>query len=310
MRERKKRPYKPEVKREFNLGKLIERFGCEDRCHAYLAELRWPDGVRCPRCKSGSVLHMRERRLYECRDCSYQFTVRVGTIFHDSKLPLWKWFAAVYMMAESKKGVSANQLKRMLNVSYKTAWYLCHRIRATMKDEAPIGLRQIVEADETWVGGKATGRGKGNKDNKEVVVGAVERSAGGRVRLAMISNAGKRNIHRFIGEAVHGEAKEIHTDDWHAYDGIADDDTEHKVINKKRQGWVHANVHTNTIEGVWSLFKRSVVGSYHKLSAKHLPAYLDEMAFRYNNRENPYIFNETLRRLIAAEQLRYRRLTA
>src|SRR3990172_1029790 len=145
-------PQRKEPRQQFNLTELIERFGSEDHCHDYLEELRWPDGVRCPRCESGKISRIKTRRQFDCDACRYQFSVRVGTIFHDSKLPLWKWFLAVYMMGESRKGISANQLKRMLGVSYKTAWYLCHRIRAAMRDDMAELLSGIVEADETWIG--------------------------------------------------------------------------------------------------------------------------------------------------------------
>src|SRR4051794_7600774 len=173
---------------EFNLPELIEQFGSEDKCHAYLEELRWPDGVKCPRCESKKISRITKRRQFDCDGCRYQFSVRVGTLFHDSKLPLWKWFLAVYMMGESKKGVSANQLKRMLGVSYKTAWYLCHRIRRAMLDDGAELLDGIVEVDETWVGGrlrfKGGGAGSGKngpvpgsdwRSNKTVVLGAVSR---------------------------------------------------------------------------------------------------------------------------------------
>lgn len=296
--------------KSMNLPKLVEQFGSEDRCREYLVSLRWPGGVVCLHCGSEKVSRIETRHVFHCEECRYQFSVRVGTIFHDSKLPLWKWFLAVYVMCESKKGVSANQLKRMLSVSYKTAWYLCHRIRAAMKDEAPEQLRGIVEVDETLVGGKDPGsikRGVGPHDNKELVIGAVQR--GGQVRLALIASRGKRELHGFIKRHVRDDAKEIHTDEWPAYQGIGDHNTEHKVVNHGK-AWVHAGVHTNTCEGVWSLFKRSVVGSYHKLSVKHLPAYLDEMAFRYNNRGNAYMFRDTLLKLIEADRVEYKQLTA
>src|SRR6266542_4034277 len=186
---RRQRVQTPETVQEVNLTKLIERYGSEDKCHAYLEDLRWPDGVECPRCESKKISRIAKRRQFDCDACRYQFSVRVGTIFHDSKLPLWKWFLAVYMMGESKKSVSANQLKRMLGVSYKTAWYLCHRIRAAMNDENGALLSGVVEVDETYVGGKVRGKGR-----------------------------------------------------------------------------------------AWSLFDRSVIGAYHKLSHKHLGAYLAEAA--------------------------------
>jgi transposase-like protein len=169
---------------EFDLPELIERFGSEDKCHAYLEGLRWSDGVRCPRCDSDKISRIKARRQFDCDGCRYQFSVRVGTLFHDSKLPLWKWFLAVYMMGESKKSVSANQLSRMLGVSYKTAWYLCHRIRAAMKEEGADLLTGIVEADETYIGGKLSGfpskkeAARHRRDNKTVVLGRCRAGRG------------------------------------------------------------------------------------------------------------------------------------
>lgn len=295
--------------KDMNIAELVRDFGSEDKCHAYLERLRWPDGVRCPRCKSEKISRIAARRQFDCDSCRYQFSVRVGTIFHDSKLPLWQWFLAVYMMGESKKGISANQLKRMLKVSYKTAWYLCHRIRASMpQDGRQLGAFGIVEVDETLIGGKRRGVGSGSKEGKIAVVGATER--GGRVRMKVIAKRNKRTLHRFIKENVHDFAREIHTDEWKAYKGIGDRDTKHRTINHKKHQWVHAKVHTNTVEGIWSLFKRSIVGSYHKISAKHLPVYLDEAAFRYNNRDNDFMFRDTILKLIETEALGYQKLTA
>jgi len=296
-------------KPNMNLPKLIERFGNEDKCHAYLAELRWPDGVACPRCKSEKISTLKKYRKYECSKCEYQFSVRVGTIFHDSKLPLWKWFLATYLICQSKKGISSNQLKRMLGVSYKTAWYLTHRIRAAMNTEGEKALlREIVEVDETYIGGKVRGKGHGYRGNKTIVVGAIQR--GGDVRLAVIKERSRRELHDFIEEHVDDRTEAIFTDDWEAYEGIADENTLHKTVNHRRKEWVRGNVHTNTVEGVWSLLKRSIVGSYHKLSAKHLPAYLGEMEWRFNNRENPFLFRDTVLRLIGSENLPYRELVA
>src|SRR5207248_3902663 len=147
----------------------------------YLEDLRWPKGIRCPRCESPKISRIAKRRQFDCDSCRYQFSVRVGTLFHDSKLPLWKWFLAVYLMGESRKGISANQLKRTLGVTYKTAWYLCHRIRSAMVDENAPPLSGIVEVDETYIGGKVRGRGRGYKANKTLVVGAIER--GGKLRV-------------------------------------------------------------------------------------------------------------------------------
>lgn len=305
---------KPEVKGEMNLTKLIERFASEDKCHTYLEELRWPDGVECPRCQSKKISRIVKRRQFDCDACRYQFSVRVGTIFHDSKLPLWKWFLAVYMMGESKKGVSANQLKRMLDVSYKTAWYLCHRIRAAMKDDGAALLSGIVEADETYVGGKVKGfsskqeAAKHRLDNKSIVIGAIER--GGKLRMAVVDDMDQETVHKFLEGAVSGEAVAIYTDSHRSYRGIGDEDTRHEWVDHSADEWVRGQVHTNTVENAWSLFDRAVIGAYHKLSKKHLPAYLDEFAFRFNNRENPYLFRDTLLRLIEGDALPFQELVA
>ena len=309
-----RRTQEPQPIAEFNLVELIEQFGSEDRCHEYLEGLRWPDRVACPRCESTKISRIKARRQFDCDACRYQFSVRVGTLFHDSKLPLWKWFLAVYMMGESRKGISANQIKRTLGVSYKTAWYLCHRIRAAMVDEDAPLLRGIIEADETYIGGRArypmrgTPGGDGSWRKKRVMIlGAVER--GGDVRLRVASNADKKTIHGFLRDVVSPDAEAIYTDEHPSYVGVADEDTRHETVNHAAEEWVVGDVHTNTVESVWSLFDRSVLGAYHKLSIKHMPAYVAEAAFRFNNRENPYWFRDTILALIEGDTLTYDALT-
>jgi transposase-like protein len=291
-----------------DLGKLVDRFRGEEKCREYLEGLRWPDGVQCLRCKSDKISRIARRHQFDCDSCHYQFSVTAGTIFADSHLPLWKWFAAAFLIGEARKGMSANQLRRTLGVTYKTAWYLSHRIRAAMKDENPIPLSGIVEVDETWVGGKRRGYGRGNKDNKTMILGAVER--GGRVRFKIEKHNSPKELRAFIGETVDPDAPRIITDGSKGYQGIEDDNTTQETVNHHLGEWVRADVHTNTVEGVWSLMKRSIVGSYHQLSVKHLPAYLDEMAFRFNNRENPFLFRDTLLKLLASHGLPYSQLTA
>jgi transposase-like protein len=297
---------------EIDLPSLIERFGSEDKCHAYLEELRWPDGVKCPRCDSAKISRIVKRRQFECDGCRYQFSVRVGTLFQDSKLPLWKWFLAVYVMGESRKGVSANQLKRMLGVSYKTAWFLCHRIRSAMHDDNAELLRGVVEADETYIGGKLRGF-KNNqesalhrRDNKTVVLGAIER--GGRLRMRIAPNSKEGPVKAFLKDVVADDAEAIYTDSHRSYRGIADHNTRHEYVNHAADEWVRGQVHTNTIESAWSLFDRAVIGAYHKLSVKHLEAYLDEFAFRFNNRNNPFLFRDTILALVEGDALTFRNL--
>ena len=290
---------------DMNLMKMSDMFHSDERCRTYLEALRWPDGIVCIRCESPKISRSYTRNQLICDACGYNFSVTAGTIFHDTKLPLPKWFMAVYLMGESRKGISANQMKRTLDVSYKTAWYLCHRIRSAMKPDGEL-LSGVVEVDETWVGGRRSGMGRAYKGNKTMVLGALER--GGPVRFKVDKRNDRKTLHGFIKTVVDDDAEAIHTDEWPAYRGIADANTRHETVNHHADEWVRGDVHTNGVEGVWSLFKRSVVGSYHQLSAKHLPSYLDEMAFRFNNRENPYIFRDTLLTLIRSEALPYQKL--
>ena len=288
-----------------DLMTLMDRFHSEEKCRSYLEGLRWPKGIQCPRCENEKISRIHKRGQFDCDSCRYQFSVTAGTIFHDSHLPLPKWFAAIYLMCESRKGISANQLKRTLKVAYKTAWYLCHRIRAAMKDADTEPLEGTVEVDENWVGGKAKGMGRGYTGNKTMVLGAIERD--GNIRLTVGKRRNRETLHGFIEEHA-PDAENIYTDDYEAYKGIGDEKTKHESVNHSADEWVRGDVHTNSIEGAFSLFKRSVVGAYHKVSVKHLPAYLDEFEFRFDNRNNPYLFRDTLLRLINSDSLKYKDL--
>ena len=290
-----------------NVMKLIERFGTDAQCRKRLSQLRWPNGVQCAHCQSKSISTLSERDQYDCNKCRYRFSVTSGTIFHDSHLPLIKWFMAIYLMTESKKGISALQMKRTLGVAYGTAWYLCHRIRAAVRDANAELLRGIVEVDETYVGGKTRGTGHGYRGNKAIAIGAVQR--GGKVRLQVIEHATKATLHKFIAENTAPDTEAIYTDQLPAYNGIADEDTRHESVNHSKEEWVRGDVHTNGIESVWSLLKRSIIGAYHRVSMKHLDAYLDELEHRFNNRDNEYLFRDTLTKLVRAESLTYVELT-
>src|SRR5688572_24800295 len=199
----------PERTKDMNMMKLIELFPDEDACRDILEKLRWPDGVKCLHCQSEHIRRNYTRYIYDCGSCGYQFSVISGTIFHDTHLPLRKWIVAIYLMCESKKGISANQLKRTIDVSYKTAWYLCHRIRAAMQDENPTPLTGTVEVDETLVGGKVRGKGRGYRGNKVIVAGAAQRQ--GAIRLRVVPNQKKRTLQGFIMSAVHPDVEAIYT---------------------------------------------------------------------------------------------------
>jgi transposase-like protein len=314
-----KAPKRQALKPDVDLVKLIVRFDTDEKCRIALEKLRWPLGVRCIRCNSEKISRNYKRNQFECDPCGYHFSVTAGTIFHDSHLPLRKWFIAIYLICESKKGVSALQLKRTLGVAYKTAWYLCHRIREAVKNDADCELLSgIVECDEAYIGGKPKNmhksrRAKLNKvgayyENKTMVLGAIER--GGNVRLQVGGKSPSREIlHAFIKSKLAEETSLIVTDEARGYEGIADKNTLHATVTHWQKEYVRGIVHTNTLENVWSLFKRSVIGSYHQVSEKHLDRYLDEFEFRFNNRNNPYLFRDTLLRLLATSNLEYKDLT-
>ena len=297
--------------RKMTLPKLMVAFDTDPECRQALEELRWPDGVECLRCGSTSISRIKTRNQYDCNDCRYRFSVKTGTIFNDSHLPLPKWFMAVLLMCEAKKGISANQMKRTLGVAQKTAWYLCHRIRRAMTDVHPSRLTGTVEVDETYIGGKRRGMGRGYVGNKSMVVGAVQRS--GKVRMKVEKRDDKVTLHGSIVDHVSPNVKNIYTDEHPGYQGLDNDagDTGlHQTVNHSAKEYVRGDVHTNSIEGAFGLFKRAIVGSFHQVSHKHLDRYLDEFEFRYNNRKNPYLFRETLRRLVNTGHIEYKQLTA
>jgi transposase-like protein len=290
-----------------NLMTLMEECDTQDECRTILEELRWPDGVKCPSCKSEKISRIRKRFQYDCDSCRYQFSVTSGTIFHDTHLPLPKWFAAVYLMCESKKGMSALQIKRTLHTGYNTAWYLCHRIRKAMQEVAPKPLGGTVEIDETYVGGKK--RRWRAKSVKQVVIGIRQRN--GDLRLIRAADAKSATVREIINANLGSHVEVIMTDESaiypYALSKIQKD--KHHTINHTRQ-YAHGDVHTNTVESAFSLLKRGIVGTWHKVDAKHLPAYLDEMCFRFNNRKNPYLFRDTLTKLVNTPNLEYKELTA
>jgi transposase-like protein len=294
------------VAAKMTLPKLMEDFDTDAECRAILEQLRWPEGVRCLRCDSASISRITTRKQFDCNACRYRFSVTTGTIFNDSHLALPKWFMAVLLMCEAKKGISANQMKRTLGVAHKTAWYLCHRIRQAMSEAQPARLGGHVECDETYVGGK--GKGYAWRDSKAVVLGALQRN--GRIILRKGGDGSHYEIKRFVYDSVSDSAVRLITDEHMAYTGIMDEDTMHETVNHSKKEYVRGDIHTNSIEGAFGLFKRGLVGSFHQVSHKHLHRYLDEFEFKYNNRKNAFLFRETLTRLITAKPLQYVKLTA
>jgi transposase-like protein len=300
-----------------NLAELMKDFSDESKCRAYLEALRWPNGVTCPHCKADKVYRLVKRDQFLCASCEYQFSVTVDTIFHDTHLPLVTWFLAAILLCEAKKGMSACQIQRSLGIkTYKTAWYLCHRIRAAMTQVDKPMLDGKLEMDETYIGGiqrgsKAKGL-SGRGTEKEIVIGIRQRN--GELRLFHAKDVKAATIARFIKENVSKDVEVIFTDDFASYPyameraGIPR--TRHKTITHSKGIHAIGDIHTNTIENAFSLFKRGVRGTWHHVSPKHLASYLEEMTFRFNNRKNPYLFRDTILKLIASQNIEYKELTA
>jgi transposase-like protein len=292
-----------------NLVQLTQKYGTDEKCRKALEQLRWPDGPKCPRCKSDATPIL-NRFQYDCDSCHYQFSVTAGTIFHDSHLSMWKWFITTALLCEAKKGMSACQIQRTVGMTYKTAWYLCHRIRAAMTEVHKSKLGGIVEVDETYVGGKAHGkRGRGAR-NKEVVIGIRQRQ--GELRFFHAEDVRSGTLEKYIRENISQDVDILMTDDLKQYRDVTRRmglRPKHKTIRHKEGWYVMGDVHTNTVESAFSLLKRGVLGTWHRISAKHLQAYCDEMCFRFNNRKNPYLFRDTILKLIASPNLEYKQLT-
>lgn len=280
---------------------LTERYPDEKSAIKYFEKKRWPDGVTCPLCKSDKVLRGRQkkrnRQLWYCHGCDTQFSVTSGTIMEDTKLPLRKWLLAFHLMGASKKGVSSLQLARMLEVTYKTAWHLAHRIRVTMPDNEG-KFTGIVETDETYMGGKRKGRGRGYRGNKIAVQTIIKRNSAngrtdGRAHTVALNN-GQKVDGRTVGAKLRSHTKPkktiLMTDDSSIYDAVGKGFKEHHSVNHKREEYVRLDpdghlVTTNTAEGYFANLKRQIVGTHHHTSQKHLPKYLKEHDFKYNTRE-------------------------
>ncbi len=279
----------------------------ETAAYEHLAAIRWPEGPICVHCQGKKVYTLKvagtSRVVLKCGTCRKQFSATVGTIFERSHIPLSKWFMAFQLMASSKKGMSAHQLHRMLNITYKSAWFLAHRIRHVMK-QTPFGgkLGGIVEADETYIGGKS--RGRGHIQNKMPVFALVER--GGKVRSFTMPMVTAVNLKRAITDHVEKSAT-LMTDEFVGYKTVGKEFVEHHTVNHSEKEYVRGNASTNTVEGYFSLLKRGLTGTYHHVSARHLHRYLDEFNFRYNARTvNDAIRNHGAIRATEGKRLQYR----
>jgi len=271
------------------------RFHDEDAARAHIEASRWPNGdVTCPLCGSVKVRRMggkTQAGMFLCNDCRGKFTCRTGTVMERSHVPLHKWLLAIHLMASSKKGISAHQLMRNLGLgSYRTAWFLAHRIREAMGLEPDTdeggslgGKGKVVEADETYIGGKAKNRAYKEPAPKKAVVTLVERE--GRVRSFHVANVTGANVRKIINENV-DKASALHTDEATIYPKIGEEFSSHNTVNHSANEYVRLGhfVHTNTAENFHSIVKRGIVGIYHSVSEAHLHRYLAEFDFRYSNR--------------------------
>ncbi len=266
-------------------------FHDEAKALAHIEASRWNGEPSCPHCGSLAVRKMggkTQAGMFLCNDCRDKFTVRTGTVMERSHVPLHKWLLATHLMAASKKGMSAKQMERMLGVTYKTAWFLCHRIREAMEGAAPQGPLggpgEIVEADETYVGGKAKNRAYRAPAPKKPVVALVQHE--GHVKSFHVANVTAKNVRPLIVAHVDRQSHLI-TDESPIYTRLGREFTAHSTVNHSTGQYVtHGGLkHTNTVEGFFSIFKRGVIGTYHHMSEAHLGRYCAEFDLRYNTRE-------------------------
>jgi len=264
----------------------------EKEAFKYVESIIWKDGKQCPHCKATEKLYeingvSTRVGLNKCGNCKKQFTVRIGTIFEDSHIPLHKWLQAIFLMSSSKKGISSHQLHRTLEITYKSAWFLSHRIREAMREnDLPImgGEDKIVEADETYIGNKGKHKqGARGWSHKEKVFSLVER--GGKVRSHHVQLTNVKTLLPILQAQVKQETT-LMTDEARQYKKIGQAFGNHQVVVHSRNEYVRGVAHTNTIEGFFSIFKRGMKGVYQHCKSNHLQRYLNEFDFRYNTKDN------------------------
>ena len=284
-----------------NLIEVMERYPDQESCINHLERVRWQGTPICPKCESKDVVRKTEDGVgrvgrWNCHECNTSFKVTCGTVFHGTKIELQKWFLAISLILNAKKSLSSYQLSRDLDLNQKTAWYILTRIRAEMAKKGNALLQGIVEADETYIGGKPRKHGKykdtepakrGRGTKKTPVIGAVQR--GGKVVAEVAKGLTGRHILEFIRSAVNLKDSKLITDEFKAYNLIGEQ-MKHAVVKHREGEYVRDDAHTNTIEGFWSLLKRAWYGSHHHYQTGYTPLYVAEQCYKYNYRNIDSIF--------------------
>jgi transposase-like protein len=289
----------------YTVTDFMREFRTDFDCLEYLKELRWPDGIFCETCKRVTEHHpMKARRSFSCQSCGWHVHPTAGTIFHKSTTPLKLWFYTIYLMAQTRGGISAKQVERETGVTYKTAWRMCKQIRSAL-DERDRVLVGMVEADETYIGGRPRWKGEqkaGRGTRKTPVLGIVERD-GGKARVFVLKNVSGRSVLPLIRDNVQWGST-VYTDElnvYHAVGGMMG--YKHKTIHHTKQKYVVGDIHTNSVEGLWSLIKRGISGVYHSVGPAYLQSYCNEYVFRYNHRNDMApMFKTFLRRAVIPSQ--------